>query len=227
MKISDKFGQFYSQKKCTNLYPTEFVIRTFLGKYPYLNIHERSYAQKKILDLGFGDGRNLEFLCKLGFNVYGVETSNQIIDLALQFTDKKQLSIDLRVGHNASIPFENGEFDFLLACHSCYYLAGDDCFEKNLAEMARVMKSGATMVASFPTTGNFILDSSNLQYGNYAEIIDDPYGLRNGCRIKYFTSKDEIKECLAPYFKNFSYAVTDDDYFGIRVRAYIVVCERL
>lgn len=226
MVAEKEFSNFYNNKSINKLYPTEFVIRTFLGKYPSLELKRDTYSGKKILDLGFGDGRNIEFLRNLDFDVYGVETCQQIIDSAKQYLNEYQINAQLYVGHNADIPFESNKFDYVLACHSCYYLNNDDLFDKNLDEIARVMKTGATLIASVPVSGNFILNNAKLSEGCYAEITDDPYSLRNGDRIKYFESQQDAQDIFSKHFEQFSFATLDENYYGIRIRAYVIVCKK-
>ena len=63
-KINSSYTSFYESKNPKKVYPTEFVVRTFLGKYPALNLELKSGF--KVLDIGFGDGRNTAFLIEQG-----------------------------------------------------------------------------------------------------------------------------------------------------------------
>ena len=81
LELINNYEKFYTNKKISKLYPNEFVIRIFKGNYPNFKILKKEkYKKKKILDLSFGDGRNLFFLKDLGFNVYGTEISQKIVD---------------------------------------------------------------------------------------------------------------------------------------------------
>jgi len=226
MTAERKFSQFYADKNNTHLYPTEFVVRTLLGKYPLLQLDNSKYNGKKILDLGFGDGRNMPLLDHLGFDIYAVETTLKIVELAKEFLRNNQISANLTVGRNSSVNFESNYFDFVLACHSCYYVDKNETFEDNLREISRVLKKGGTFIASVPIIGNYLLNASELKAGMYAKITDDPYQLRNGSMLKYFENNQQIEECFSEYFESFSFATIDDDYFGVRVKASIVVCSK-
>ena len=71
--IVSSYSQYYSARTDIHLYPVEFVVRTFLGTYPNLKMDRSKYAGSKILDLGYGDGRNMPLFKNLKFNIHGVE----------------------------------------------------------------------------------------------------------------------------------------------------------
>ena len=69
-----KKNNYEPKKKWTKLFnkliiflSAEGVIRIFKGGFPKLKLKYKK--NNKILDLGFGDGRHLMFLKKLGLNV--------------------------------------------------------------------------------------------------------------------------------------------------------------
>ena len=76
-----QYTKYYKGKKLSKLYPTEFVVRSFLGTYPNLKPNDKTfYKGKKVLDLGCGDGRNIPFLSDLGYRVYGLEINKEIVE---------------------------------------------------------------------------------------------------------------------------------------------------
>ncbi|WPL14171.1 class I SAM-dependent methyltransferase [Thiorhodovibrio litoralis] len=135
------FSNLYRQwaERGVHLYPTEFVVRTMLGTYPRHAFRE-SWDGAAVLDLGFGDGRNFPLLINLYCKIAGVEITEDIVALAQERF--KGVELDLRVGTNARIPFDDASFDAVLACHSMYYLEDGDNFDDNLAEIARVLRLG-------------------------------------------------------------------------------------
>ncbi len=62
--------------------------------------------------------------------------------MAKEKLNRLGIEAQLKKGTNVRIPFEDRYFDYLLACHSCYYVDKNTSFNQNVAEMARVMKPG-------------------------------------------------------------------------------------
>ena len=153
--IDSSYENFYAQRKRVKVYPTEFVVRTFLANYPGLKF-KRPTAGDRILDVAFGDGRNTTFLCDQGFAVSGIEITQGIVDQTHERLESLGQSADLRVGRNSKIPFDSEFFDYILACHCCYYCDENESLSDNLAEYARVLKRGGYLVASVACKSSYI-----------------------------------------------------------------------
>ena len=224
--VKKTYTDFHESHNPTNVYPTEWVIRTFLGNYPNLSLDKSKYAEAKILDLGFGDGRNWPLLRDQRFAIYGVEITDKIVSLGDQRARELGMSATLRVGKNSEIPFEDHFFDYLLACHSCYYVDKDTTFQDNLIEFVRVLKPGATFVASLPEPSSYIFKDCVEKEGGLVEIRSDPWGLRNGYLFKWFTSEQDIFNTFSPFFDNLSIGLCCDNYYGIQNNVWLLVCQK-
>ena len=223
--INSNYEQFYAKRAGAKVYPTEFVVRTFLANYPALNFRKPA-AGDRVLDIAFGDGRNTGFLCDQGLDVSGIEITQGIVD---QTGDRlRQLGYlpDLRVGRNSNMPFENDFFDYILACHCCYYCDEGEIFSDNLKEYVRCMKRGGYLVASVACRSSYIFnDALKLEDGSFM-IQRDPYGNRDGYRLHAFGETEEIRKYFSPWFENFSFGFADNEYYGISERVFWVVCQR-
>lgn len=223
--IDAKYEGFYAARTGLKVYPTEFVVRTFLARYPGLAFR-RPAAGDRVLDIAFGDGRNTVFLCEQGFDVHGVEITQGIVDQVRDRLTALGLTADLRVGRNRSLPFPDGYFDCILACHCCYYCDDGDTFRDNMAEYARVLKPGGSLVASIASADSYIFRDAVRQPDGSFEIRADPYGNRNGYRLHAVSSRDEIADQLAPHFAEFSVGSARNDYYGVDERLFWVTCVR-
>lgn len=223
--INTSYEQFYAQRAGLRVYPTEFVVRTFLANYPGLTFH-KPVAGDRVLDIAFGDGRNTVFLCEQGYAVSGIEITEGIVRQTSERLTKLGHKADLRVGRNSSIPFYDNYFDHVLACHCCYYCDEGESFADNMKEYYRVMKPGGWLVASVACRESYIFkDALPLEDGSL-RIHADPYGNRDGYRLHAFSSKDQIATFLSPWFENYSFGFANNDYYGVSERLFWVVCQK-
>jgi SAM-dependent methyltransferase len=220
------YTSFYGARDPEHVYPVEFVVRAFLGRYPRLARPVRDYSGKSVLDLGFGDGRNLPLLANLGMRLHGIEIAEDICQRARRRLQRLGIDADLRVGRNNAIPYPDRSFDCLLACHSCYYIDRGTTFADNVAEIARVLKPGSTFVFSAPIGTSYIMAGATDLGDGLMQIANDPYGLRNGTILKKFDSPSELEAAIAPAFRHASVGACRNDFWGIEEHVWIVVCER-
>jgi ubiquinone/menaquinone biosynthesis C-methylase UbiE len=142
-------------------WPSEYVIRMFKGTYPRLKLKEEGFTGKKILDLGCGDGRDIVVLKQCGFDVYGMEITDDICQKARTNLVKAGINnVDIRTGTNEAIPFENNYFDYVLSWNQCYYMGKVTDFDLYVKEFARILKKGGRHVFSIPKKTCFIYNNS-------------------------------------------------------------------
>ncbi len=207
-------------------YPAEYVIRIFKGKYPRLHLGKNLFKNKKICDTGCGDGRNLVLLKQCGFDIYGIEMTEEILNKVKSNLRNLNINVDLRVGTNDSIPFEEKYFDYLLSWNSCYYMGEQSDFSKYVEEFARVIKKEGYLILSIPKKTCFIYHGSEKLKDGYQIIRNDPFNVRNGEVLRMFENKDEIKKDFSGYFKNFIFGSVYDDCFGLDYHWHLIVCQR-
>lgn len=224
--INANYERFYAARSSSRVYPTEFVVRTMLANYPGLRF-EKPVRGSKILDIAFGDGRNTVFLCDQGYDVSGVEITQGIVDQTTKRLESLGHGADLRVGRNSSLPFDNGHFDYILACHCCYYCDDGETLKDNLREYARVLKRGGYLVASVADRDSYIFQGAQEQADGSMMIAADPYNNRNGYRLHGFHARQDIEAYFSEFFGGFSFGSANNDYFGIHEKVFWVVCQKL
>ena len=224
-RIDSSYEAFYARRAGLRVYPTEFVVRTFLASYPSLTFRKPAPGDK-VLDVAFGDGRNTVFLCDQGYDVSGIEITDGIVRQTTERLERLGHRADLRVGRNSSMPFEDTTFDVILACHCCYYCDEGQSFADNMQEYARVMKPGAQLVASVASRDSYIFQNATPLDDGSLRIQSDPYGNRDGYRLHAFSHKEQIASYLSPWFENFSFGFADNDYYGVSERLFWVVCQK-
>jgi len=226
-EIETKYSDFYRARDPEHVYPVEFVVRAYLGRYPRLGEDRRqAFPGRKVLDLGFGDGRNMPLLANLGMAVHGVEISAEICERATARLARLGIAIEARVGRNDAIPYEDAFFDHVLACHACYYVDPGRSFADNLREIGRVIRPGGMFVFSAPIGTSYIMRGARDLGDGHMVIAADPYGLRNGYVLKKFDAEAEIAGALAPLFTDARIGACRNDFWGIEEHVWTVVCQR-
>jgi len=209
------------------MYPSEYVIRIFKGSYPRLSFTKDYFVDKKILDLGCGDGRNIALLNQCGFKVYGGEISQEIVDkIKFNLQQEGIKGPEISVSTNDSIRFPQAFFDYLLSWNACYYMQNQRDFNVYVKEFARVLKPNGYLVLSIPKKTCFIYQDSEALTPGYQLIKNDFFGYRNGEVFRIFQDEAEIEQAFAPYFKNFIFGSIEDDCFGLNYHWHLVVCQR-
>jgi ubiquinone/menaquinone biosynthesis C-methylase UbiE len=206
-------------------YPTEWIIRTMVGNYPKLYLDKTIYQKKpKILDMGFGDGRNFLLLKNLGLKIHGVEITQEIVNTVQKKTLKNNIDCELKVGDNLNIPYPDNYFDIILASSSMYYLENEQSFDAIIKEYMRVLKKGGILIANFPEKSKSYICQGSIQITpNIIEIKNDPHKLRNGNLFYVFNTKDEIENTFDNLLNKISIAYLYEDYYDYILSMFILV----
>ena len=226
--MKNNFNQHYLRSKGLKFYPTHWVLRSFLGQYPKINLNKHKYPEQNILDIGFGDLRNILLFNHCGFKeVFGTETTEEIVRLSTDKLSKNKLKGSLKVGKANNLPFNSNFFDYILASHSCYYVEEGVSFGDNLKEISRVLKKNSYLICSVPALSHDIFQECKIIQGDYAIIKKDPDGLRNGSKVKFFRDKSNIVKSFKNYFYDIEVGVLKNDYFGLSCDDFIINCKKI
>lgn len=226
--LANKNWEKFYKNNAPMLYPTEWVMRTLAGaNYPNMKLDKNQYMGAKILDLSTGDGRNLELIFRLGFDISATEISEKLLsnvksNIPLAYSD----FIDFSVAYNHDIPYDDFYFDYILSCSSLYYLEPGISFDNVLDEVCRVLKPSGYLIFSVPTPENSILSNAIKLSENHYAITNDPYQIRNGTNFFAIGSKEKLKSLLTDKFTNISIGREVVDYYGLKISCFYVVCQK-
>lgn len=149
-------------------------------------------TNKKILDLGCGDGYDLKLFGKQGALLFGIDASASMVELALQNT---QNQADVKEAYFEDIPFADNFFD--IVC-SKYALQASPDMQPIFQEVHRVLQPGGTFI--------FLVGHPIYQFLEKRKHPKD-YFLKEMIDVKIFNGRFEIREpshtiseYLSPYF---------------------------
>lgn len=106
------------------------------------------------LDIGCGSGSYMEELARLGFTVYGMDSSGEMVRCAKRTLGNRA---SVLCGDSESIPFKSGQFDVVLCVGVLGYLLED---ATTLSEMHRVLKPDGLLMVNVENMMSF----SNIDY---------------------------------------------------------------
>lgn len=201
MKSADqkKWSKFYKDLKTKNYskYPNEVIIKLFFGSY----LKEKPVYKKgqKLLDVGCGFGQSFKPFLEKDIKCYGVEVDQAICDITNEIFAKEGLVVDVRHGHNRSLPYEDEFFDYVLSINVIHYESDETLMNEAIAEHARVLKKGGKLFLMTVGPEHTIYKRAKCLGDHRYEISD--FDFRNGDVYFYFDNLKYLNLYLQPHFK--------------------------
>lgn len=160
-------------RKNQMLYPDERVVAFLTRNFPKIEDN----INKRALDIGFGSGRHIKLLLDYGFSTFGVDYSNDAVDVAKRiFQLRHEKRVFLQTGDLRDNLFENAFFDVIICYGTIFYREVMEV-KKDLQIIYRLLNSNGKMIINFRTKENdfykkgkkiddnsFILDSTTKDY---------------------------------------------------------------
>jgi len=195
----------------------------FKDPYPLfdLAIHNlKASNSKKVLDITTGNGRHLIELARNGFETYGFDISDKIIDLSSTNLKKLNLSANLMVSDMfKEYPYQDNFFDGVVAIQALYHGSKEN-FYYAIKEVRRVLKKGKPFIFTVSKSYKRCMDGS---YKKEFEVIDDrtiiPLTGREKGLMHFFPNKKIIKDATGKLFENTKIIDDDDNHY------YLVQCK--
>jgi len=160
----------------------------------------RFMKKGRILDLGCGTGRLLLPLYKQGYEVYGMDISEKMIELAKNKI--KGLPITLVVGDfSKKIPFPDNSFDCIVRMHSSLLHLKKSDRRRFSKEVERVLKNGGYIIIDLPSPHlNKTFDCRKFRIKKISKNTAIHYDKSTGaaCYLHFFT-KTEIKNIFSAF----------------------------
>lgn len=100
------------------------------------------WASGRLLNIGCAHGPDfLPF--KDRYELWGLDSSAQMINMAVKYADKFKLDVRLLVGDAISLPFKDGSFDYAVSVAAYHHIRGKKERAVAFRELRRVLKPGA------------------------------------------------------------------------------------
>lgn len=122
-------------------------LNTFLGNIDIylLDAILKGYFVNKsrVLDIGCGEGRNIIYFMREGYDVYGIDTHSSAIKMCRMVAGSIDKGIDLShfiEANAATIPYKDEYFDAIISSAVMHFASDENHFMQMMTEAARVLK---------------------------------------------------------------------------------------
>ncbi len=198
---------------------SQYLIHLLKGGYLGEDLKEG--AGRKVLDVGCGSGYNAVSFAKMGWQVSGVEITEDIVAHARKTVRSFGYDPDIKVGENENLPFAKNEFDFLLSLNVIHYVQSEEAAHKTISEYARVLKPGGRIFLSTNHPDNWLLEGAKKIADNLVRVsLQGDY--RDGETLFLFRSQDELKDKFATYFEDIQVGKNRFDFFARTLLHWII-----
>lgn len=173
-------------------YPNEELIRFIVRSF--FKIPKADRKKIRILELGCGQGANLWFLAREGFDVYGIDISASAIDKARQTLKEWNIeSVNLGVQNILHIDFPEGFFDAVVDCSAVCNVSFTE--HKNVYQSVhRILKKEGVFWTLHYTDESWGFGSGNLiDYKTYDNFST---GVLKNLGVKCLLSDNDLKSLL-------------------------------
>jgi tRNA (uracil-5-)-methyltransferase TRM9 len=99
------------------------------------------WREGRLLNAGCGHGPDFVPF-KEGFELYGIDISGRMIELAGKYAEKYQFQVNLMQADARQTPYRDGFFDYAIAVATLHHVEGEEERFKALIELKRVLRSG-------------------------------------------------------------------------------------
>jgi ubiquinone/menaquinone biosynthesis C-methylase UbiE len=176
--------KWYSQEE-----PDELVVS-------FVALLKKKNKKARVLDLGFGAGRNLIYTAEQGFEAHGVEMSETGLNVTKKRLKKRNLGAHILKGDMNILPYIDSCFDTVICLFTIYHqkLIG---IQTTISETHRILRKGGVLLMNFQSKRSDM-------YGKGVKVEEDTFIRQNGPEkgvIHHFTDKEEIAKLLEG-FKN-------------------------
>ena len=171
--------------------------------------------KSKILDAGYGRGRNLEFFVKHDADIYGIDHNPEYNPIVKEQILKWNPNYPLEriiTGKVEDLPYDNEEFDFVSSIAVLHFAKSHKHFWEMMDSMLRVLKKGGYLMLRMTSWHTFILQDKT--ESGLVELKD---GLR------YMLDIESLKEYSKANNLTFSDPIKTTNVDGLRTMTTVVI----
>lgn len=153
-------------------------------------------SKGKILDVGCGQGQDSRFFAEHGYDVVGIDFSDEGIRIAKEKNASSNLHFSVQ-DISEKLPFENNSFDIVYSHLAIHYFS-ESKTKEIFSELSRILKTNGIIAI-------FVNSINDPEYGTGIKIEDDYFKIGK-VQKRYFS-----KESIIKYLNDFNVSVLNED----------------
>lgn len=204
-------------------FPTEYLLRALCSR-SYFGFGKDIVAGDKVLDLGCLYLNNLMPFADRDCELHGVEINDEMVAVARERAATMNMAVEVAAGHNRSLPYPDGTFDFVLSINTIHYEDGIENLAAGLREIARVGKPHCHfLISTAGTQHHFHQAAERLGPSRYRLSTGE---FRDGQIMSYFDSAEHFEDCLREIFGEVEIATITERYPAKSLEFYVAKCRK-
>jgi tellurite methyltransferase len=169
----------------------------------------------KILDAGYGRGRNLEYFVRNNYDIEGIDHNPSYKDIVIQQITQWNNDFNtanIITGSVDDLPYKSETFDFVFSVAVLHFSQSHAQFEMMLDEMLRVLKPNGYLMFRMTSWHTFTLQAKN--ESGIITIADGP---------RYMLDIDWLKENIEKRGHRFADPIKTTNVDGHRTMTTVVI----
>lgn len=150
-------------------------------------------STSKILDAGYGRGRNLEYFVRNNYNIFGIDRNPAYKPIVIEKIRAISPVFDTKriiTGKVEEMPYESESFDFIFSVAVLHFATSHEHFDAMLNEMLRVLKPGGYLQFRMTSWHTFDLVPKN--ESGIISIADGERYMLDIERLKEMADKNQL-----------------------------------
>lgn len=175
-------------------YPMPGLIKfsaRYLKRRTGIEVYKSKNDFTRILDVGCGNGNHVKFFAEQGFDVSGIDISEEAIGIAKAWMNHHKLKAELTAGDAENLPYEDESFDVVVSNGVLDHVSFQKA-KNMMKEIRRVMVPGGFVHLRLRST-------EDCEFGRGEEVSHHTFVLSEGYEkgiIQHYFDLEEINELL-------------------------------
>ena len=194
----EEWNQFYHSTRAVNQWIPHVDVVKFCSRFLRARVGPSEWVSKsplnKVLDLGCGSGRHVVYFAEQGFDVSGIDLSEEGVEMTNQWLKEKGLLGKAVAASADKLPFAENEFEVVISFGVLDHVMKDLAL-RAFDEVRRVLKPGGLFHINLRSPESY-------DYGLGEMLEPGTYILTNGPEKdmpQHFWSEEEIQDALGDF----------------------------